>query len=84
MNLPDLLGTAAGSLTTVAFIPQVVKTWRSRSTHDISLIMFSLFSLGVALWLTYGIVLGAWPIIVANSITLTLAIVILGLKIRYK
>jgi MtN3 and saliva related transmembrane protein len=84
MTLPDLLGSAAGALTTAAFIPQVVKTWRSRSTHDISLIMFSLFSLGVLLWLAYGIAIGAWPIIVANSITLTLAGLILALKIRYK
>jgi MtN3 and saliva related transmembrane protein len=84
MTLPDLLGTAAGTLTTVAFIPQVVKTWRSRSTHDISLIMFSLFSLGVLLWLAYGIALGAWPIIVANSVTLTLAGFILAMKIRFK
>ncbi len=84
MTLPDILGAAAGSLTTLAFIPQVVKTWRSRSTHDISLIMFSLFSLGVLLWLAYGIALGAWPIIVANSITLTFAVFILGMKLRYK
>lgn len=84
MNLPDVLGTTAGALTTVAFIPQVVKTWRTRSTHDISLIMFSLFSIGVLLWLAYGIVLGAWPIIIANTITLTLAVFILGMKIRFK
>jgi MtN3 and saliva related transmembrane protein len=84
MNLPDVLGTAAGALTTLAFIPQVVKTWKTKSTHDISLIMFSLFSLGVLLWLVYGIVIGAMPIIIANGVTLTLALSMLLMKIRYK
>ena len=84
MNLPDLLGSLAGALTTIAFIPQVIKTWKTRSTHDISLIMFSLFSLGVLLWLLYGITMGALPIIIANSITLALAVSILVMKIRFK
>lgn len=84
MTLPDILGSLAGALTTIAFIPQVVKTWKTRSTHDISLIMFSLFSLGVLLWLLYGIALGALPIIIANSITLALAMSILVMKIRFK
>lgn len=84
MTLPDLLGSLAGALTTIAFIPQVIKTWKTRSTHDISLIMFSLFSLGVLLWLLYGISLGALPIIIANSITLALAMSILVMKIRFK
>lgn len=84
MTLPDILGSLAGALTTIAFIPQVIKTWKTRSTHDISLIMFSLFSLGVLLWLLYGISLGALPIIIANSITLALAMSILVMKIRFK
>lgn len=84
MTLPDILGSLAGTLTTIAFIPQVVKTWKTRSTHDISLVMFSLFSLGVLLWLLYGISLGALPIIIANSITLALAMSILIMKIRFK
>ena len=84
MTLPDVLGMIAGTLTTIAFVPQVVKTWRSKSTHDISYGMFILFSVGLILWLTYGIVIGAWPIIVSNTVTLALALVILGLKFRYK
>ncbi len=84
MTLPDVLGMIAGTLTTIAFVPQVVKTWRSKSTHDISYGMFILFSVGLILWLTYGIVIGAWPIIISNTVTLALALVILGLKFRYK
>lgn len=83
MTLIDLIGAIAGALTTLAFIPQVVKTWRSGSAEDISLVMFLLFTTGVVLWLIYGIALNALPIIIANSITLLLAMTILMLKIRY-
>ena len=84
MTPPDILGMIAGTLTTIAFVPQVVKTWRSKSTEDISYGMFILFSLGLLLWLVYGIVIDALPIIISNTITLVLALVILGLKFRYK
>ena len=84
MTSPDILGMIAGTLTTIAFVPQVVKTWRSKSTEDISYGMFILFSLGLVLWLAYGIVIDALPIIISNTITLALALVILGLKFRYK
>lgn len=84
MKSPDILGMIAGMLTTIAFVPQVVKTWRSKSTDDISYGMFILFSLGLVLWLAYGIVLNALPIIISNTITLILALIILGLKFRYK
>jgi MtN3 and saliva related transmembrane protein len=80
----NTLGLVAGTLTTVAFFPQVIKTWRSRSAADISLGMFSLFSAGVFLWLLYGLHLGALPIIVSNAITLVLALVILLFKLRFK
>jgi MtN3 and saliva related transmembrane protein len=76
----ELLGLIAGTLTTLAFLPQVVKTWKSRSAKDISLGMFLLFSTGVALWLVYGIRLGATPIIAANAVTLILSLAILGMK----
>lgn len=79
-----LLGTLAGVLTTVSFVPQVLKTWRTRSTADISLGMFSAFTAGVGLWLVYGILIGEIPIIVANAITLGLAGTILAFKLRYK
>jgi MtN3 and saliva related transmembrane protein len=80
----DLIGTAAGTLTTLSFVPQVLKTWRSRSGRDISTGMFLLFSLGVLLWLVYGLWIDALPIVVANGITLILALTILWLKYRYR
>ncbi len=83
MDANTLLGIAAGSLTTLAFIPQVVKAWRTRSTRDISLGMFLLFSTGLVLWLIYGAWIGSWPIIIANTVTLALALVIIVLKLRH-
>lgn len=79
---PDLLGYGAAFLTTAAFVPQALKSWVSRDLSGISLWMYSLFSLGVALWLAYGIALDSLPIILANSVTLVLACVVLSLKIR--
>ena len=76
----ELLGLIAGTLTTLAFLPQVIKTWKSQSARDISLGMFLLFSAGVALWLVYGLRLGAVPIIAANAVTLLLSLAILGMK----
>lgn len=83
LNYVDWVGGAAGILTTIAFIPQVIKTWRSDSAEDISLFMFLLFSSGVLLWLIYGLIIHSVPVVAANSITLLLAISILMLKIRY-
>lgn len=82
MTTVDFVGTLAGALTTLAFIPQVIKTWRSRSAADISLVMFLLFSSGVLLWLIYGVLIGSKPVIIANIITLILALSILWLKIK--
>ncbi len=79
---PDLLGYGAAFLTTAAFVPQALKSWASRDLSGISLWMYSLFSLGVALWLAYGIALDSLPIILANSVTLVLAGMVLILKIR--
>ncbi|OGI48736.1 MAG: hypothetical protein A2151_01055 [Candidatus Muproteobacteria bacterium RBG_16_65_34] len=84
MEFTNLLGLAAGALTTVAFVPQVVKIWRTRSTHDISLGMFALFSTGLVLWLIYGVSIGSAPIVIANTVTLALALTILYFKLRYK
>lgn len=80
----NVLGLVAGALTTIAFLPQLVKTWRTRSTRDISLTMFLLFSVGLLCWLIYGLLLHALPVILANGVTLLLALVILILKLRYK
>lgn len=79
-----LLGLIAGSLTTLAFVPQVIKTWRSKSGNDISLGMFLLFSTGVLLWLIYGILIDALPVILANTVTLLLSLTVLLLKLRYR
>ena len=85
MNLlHDLVGYAAATLTTLAFIPQTLHSWRTRDLSGVSLGMYSLFTLGVALWLLYGVVLDSWPIIIANTITLALAGTVLFLKLRHK
>jgi MtN3 and saliva related transmembrane protein len=83
MSVADLLGSIAGVLTTVAFIPQVWRVWKSRSTRDISLGMYLVFTTGVGFWLLYGVALGAWPIIVANSVTLMLTGTVLAMKLRH-
>ena len=83
MTLADTFGYLAAVLTTVSFVPQVVHTWRTRHAGGISLGMIALFALGVALWLAYGILVGAWPVILANGITLALALLLLGMKLRF-
>jgi MtN3 and saliva related transmembrane protein len=80
----NILGLVAGSLTTLSFIPQVIKIWRSKHARDISSGMFSIFSLGVLLWLIYGIQIESLPVIIANALTLGLSLVILAFKIKYK
>jgi MtN3 and saliva related transmembrane protein len=77
----DLLGYCAASLTTLSFVPQALLTLRTRDVSGISLAMYSAFTLGVALWLAYGMALGEWPIVIANALTLALATTILALKI---
>lgn len=83
MTSADWIGSAAATLTTTAFIPQAWQVWRTRHTADISLGMYTLFTLGVALWLSYGILLSSWPIILANSITLLLAGAVLVMKLKF-
>ena len=84
MDYVTILGLAAGTLTTVAFLPQVTKAWRTKSTKDISLVMFIMFCIGIFLWLIYGIFLKSLPIILANAITFILALTILILKIKFR
>lgn len=81
MTSTDLLGYCAATLTTLSFLPQALLTLRTRNVSGISLGMYSAFTVGVALWLAYGVVLGEWPIVIANALTLTLASVILVLKV---
>lgn len=79
-----ILGLVAGVLTTLSFLPQVIKAWKSRSTRDISLGMFAMFCTGVFLWIVYGFLVGDLPVVVANTVTFLLAVTILALKLRYR
>jgi MtN3 and saliva related transmembrane protein len=84
MSSPELIGYLAAILTTCSFVPQAWLTFRTRDVRGISLGMYSVFAAGVALWLTYGVLLHAWPIVIANGITLALAVCILAMKLRYR
>jgi MtN3 and saliva related transmembrane protein len=80
----ELIGYAAAVCTTVAFLPQLLKAWQTRSTADISLVMFLVLVTGIVLWLTYGVLIRDFPLIAANAVTLLLAGAILALKLRHK
>lgn len=84
MNWVTLLGLVAATLTTFAFLPQVVKTWRSKSAEDLSLGTFSMFCAGVVCWLAYGILIEDLPIILANAVTLVLAGAVLIQALIYR
>lgn len=83
-DLHSLVGYGAAILTTVAFIPQTLKSWQTRDLSGVSLPMYSLFTVGMVMWLVYGAMLGSWPIIIANAVTIALAGVILALKVRHR
>ena len=79
----SIIGFVAATLTTISFVPQVIKIWRSRSTHDVSLGMYALFTLGIAMWLAYGLLIHSWPVILANFVTLLLAGTVLLMKLKF-
>ena len=79
----DFIGSLAACLTTVSFVPQVWLTLKTRDVSGVSLLMYSIFTAGVALWLVYGLLIKAWPVVIANTITLLLALMILGMKVVY-
>lgn len=81
--MTDVVGYLAAILTTLSFVPQAWLTLRTRDVTGVSLGMYCAFATGVALWLLYGVLAGAWPIIVANAVTLALALAILAMKLRY-
>jgi MtN3 and saliva related transmembrane protein len=83
MTAPEIVGYVAAFLTTASFVPQAWLTFRTRDVSGISLGMYTVFACGVALWLAYGLLVNAWPIVVANAITLALAIAILAMKLRF-
>jgi MtN3 and saliva related transmembrane protein len=78
----DVIGSAAGTLTTVAFIPQVMRAWKTGSVEDLSLWMLLAFTTGVCLWTVYGVVTSAVPLIITNGITSVLAFMLLAMKVR--
>lgn len=84
MDPIKILGLVAGSLTTIAFVPQVIKTWQSRSAKDLSLGMFSIFCLGTLGWLSYGLLRQDVPVVAANSVTLALSGLLIYFKFRFK
>ena len=84
MPLSEIVGYFAATLTTAAFVPQAWHTFRTKDVRGISLGMYSVFTAGVAGWLVYGLLLGAWPIVIANLVTLALAVAILVMKLRYR
>lgn len=83
-TLTETIGYVAATLTTASFVPQAWHTFKTRDVRGISLGMYSAFTLGVTSWLVYGLLMGAWPIVIANVITLALAATILGMKLRYR
>jgi MtN3 and saliva related transmembrane protein len=83
MDNVTLLGLTAGALTTISFVPQVIRTWRTRSTRDISAGMFATFCTGILLWALYGFAIGSMPVIITNVITFVLASIILVLKLKH-
>ena len=80
----ETLGMAAAALTTLCWVPQAIRILRTRDTRSISLAAQAAFAAGVALWLAYGLLIGSWPVILANAVTLVLALAILAMKVRYK
>lgn len=79
----EWLGYMAAVLTTLSFVPQAVKTIRSKDTGSISISMYLMFTVGIGFWLAYGLAIGSWPMIGSNCVTLLLAGTILGMKMRY-
>lgn len=83
MNLAAVLGSLAGTITVISFIPQVLQAWRTRRTRDLSFGAFALLASGALLWLIYGLLIGAWPVIVTNGLVMLLVCAILIAKVRF-
>jgi len=84
MDNATLIGLTAGTLTTISFLPQVIKTWKSKSTHDISIGMFTTLCLGLLIWVFYGFSINSVPVILTNIISFILAFTVLVLKIKHR
>ncbi len=84
MNGVDILGYAAGAITSLTFLPQVIKTWKDKSAKDVSLLMFIIAAVNEIMWIVYGALLNNWVIILTNSIVLAMSLIMIFLKLRYK
>jgi MtN3 and saliva related transmembrane protein len=84
MKITTLLGLIAATLTTLSFVPQVVKTWKMKETRDISLSMFVMLAIGIVLWTVYGFIIKDLPVILANCVSFILTAIIILFKVRYK
>ena len=83
MSGVDILGYAAGAITSLTFLPQVVKTWREKSAKDVSLMMFIIAAINEIMWIAYGVLLHNWVIILTNTIVLAMSLIMISLKLRY-
>jgi MtN3 and saliva related transmembrane protein len=83
MSMVEIIGSVGATCTTLAFVPQVLQIWKTRSAKDVSLPMYITFMVGIICWFTYGLMLNAWPIIVANIITFALALAVILMKLRW-
>lgn len=84
MSFVDVLGYAAGAVTTLIFLPQVIKTWKEKSAKDISLLMFVIAAINDVMWIVYGVLINNLVITLTNSIVLVLALTMISFKLRYK
>ena len=84
MNGVDILGYSAGAITSLTFLPQVIKTWKERSAKDISLMMFLIAALNEIMWVVYGILLNNWIIILTNAVILVMSLTMIYFKLKYK
>lgn len=79
----ELIGGLAATITTLCWVPQALKVIRTRETRSLSLVMYLMLTIGVGLWLVYGLAIGSWPLIGANAVTLVPVLIILGMKLRF-
>lgn len=79
----ELIGALAAIITTLCWVPQALKVIRTRDTRSLSLIMYIMLSIGIGLWLVYGLAIGSWPLIGANTVTFVLVVIILAMKLRF-
>ncbi len=84
MTGTDILGYAAGAITSLTFLPQVIKTWKEKSAKDVSLLMFVIAAVNEVMWIAYGALLNNWVIILTNAIVLAMSLTMIYLKLRYK